>query len=93
MTGPELASRMEVAERSILGNVDHALTGCNLLTRTEARELSQPGSETVLQKESSETLGMFFGSILASIRGFSYRSFSTPGPMSHMCQDVPGPAL
>ncbi|CAD7964295.1 unnamed protein product [Amoebophrya sp. A25] len=57
-TGADLVGRMEKAEEAIMGQTSVAIRGCKVLTRDECKELSQPGSTTVLKKESGQAIDL-----------------------------------
>eukprot|EP00392_Amoebophrya_sp_AT5.2_P000465 g466.t1 len=58
MKGKELLAMIEQHEESMTKHVDHAIKGCKVLSRTECRELSQPGSESVLKEEPGEAVDL-----------------------------------
>ncbi|CAD7960440.1 unnamed protein product [Amoebophrya sp. A120] len=58
MSGSELVAKIQQAEDSIVGHVEHAIRGCKVMSREQVRELSQPGSTTVLKEEGGEAVDL-----------------------------------
>lgn len=55
-TGPQLADMMEEFNEKVVHSVQVAIHGTNTLTKDCAREISQPGSTTILREETGDVI-------------------------------------
>jgi pyruvate/2-oxoglutarate dehydrogenase complex dihydrolipoamide acyltransferase (E2) component len=75
MSPGEIADRVKSMEDKVMGKVEHAITGVQVLDRKDIRELCQPGSETVLAHEAGEPVKLNVNYLL----GKGQKSFAGMG--------------
>lgn len=88
-TPGELVDMIEDMERSIDKSVVHALKGCNVMSRTEIRELSEPGSTTILENEPGDIIDISPNYLLGkAAKGYSGMGSSIFGQAINKQMDI-----